>query len=184
MIHRTLEIKVLEINTEARDRRTGMTPWSSRRYVRVDVSDIDIPGEKGMQSVAFQAKMEYARQSLKSKNSKRSDDGGPEDHNPVVNCSKIKLSKPQQVALKTCYEHQNTLRRWPGVFWTYPGAKKAASFGFDLPEWSTSIATVRCLEHKGLMERALEYEEEWRDTRITTPLGRKIASMIEVKASV
>jgi len=90
---------------------------------------------------------------------------------------RIKLSKPQQVALRTCHEHQGTLRRWPGGFWTYPGVRYD-NYSKGIPEWWTVTATIRCLERLGLLIRAHEQDEEWRDTRITTPLGRAIAETL------
>lgn len=63
--HRTLEIKIMECDTEELD-ANKMSVHRAVRYVRVDISDTVLPPESAMQSIAFQAKMEYARQSAKA----------------------------------------------------------------------------------------------------------------------
>ena len=74
-----------------------------------------------------------------------------------------KLSTTQQGVLDILAEqHQGSLVRLPGGFWTYPGCKLRAD---TVPTWWVDVRTVRSMERQGILERTNEYQEEWRDTR-------------------
>lgn len=79
----------------------------------------------------------------------------------------MKLSPTQEEALKMMKEKGGgRLVRWPGGFWTYPGADGKAVYGFGgffeyfRPEWSCSTNTVRALAKKGLVEIRYSYGRE------------------------
>lgn len=71
------------------------------------------------------------------------------------------------------------LIRLPGGFWTTPSTPiKGKSTGSrfyaptDIPEWSTTVQTVRAMEKRGWVRRTNTHPEEWRDEREMTEAGR------------
>ena len=60
------------------------------------------------------------------------------------------------------------LERWPGGFWTVPGAAFEHRGGYDVPAWHTGTQTVRSMERHGLLRRTGRYPEEWKDDRELT----------------
>jgi len=85
----------------------------------------------------------------------------------------VKLSPEQQRVLDYVREHTGVLVRLRGGFWTTPDTEVVSmrmmqgrhSGNYDVPWWSTSFATVRALERKGVLMRCQKHLEPWRDDR-------------------
>jgi len=65
------------------------------------------------------------------------------------------------------------LVRWDGGFWAPTGTpwqwqKDIGHEAYRLPQWSTTVQTVRAMERKGLLRRLYRHPEEWRDDRQIT----------------
>lgn len=65
------------------------------------------------------------------------------------------------------------LVRWDGGFWAPPGTpwqwqKDIGHEAYRLPQWSTTVQTVRAMERKGLLRRLYHHPEDWRDPRQIT----------------
>lgn len=73
------------------------------------------------------------------------------------------------------------LIRLSGGFWTTPSTPiKGKSTGSrfyaptDIPEWNTTVQTVRAMEKRGWVRRTNTHAEEWRDEREMTDEGRAL----------
>ena len=78
----------------------------------------------------------------------------------------MKLSATQRGVLDvlaTLPTANQRLVRWPGGFWTHPQAREVRP---GVPDWSIGVQTVRSMERAGLLVRAGEHPEEWRDPRV------------------
>lgn len=95
----------------------------------------------------------------------------------------MKLSTTQVAALRGAISADGRLFRWPGGFWLpqRPSDEQARArdeppndlkYGPDGRSMWHGVRTVRGLETRGLVARAHEYPEEWRDTRVVTAAGR------------
>jgi hypothetical protein len=65
------------------------------------------------------------------------------------------------------------LVRWDGGFWAPTGTpwqwqKDIGHEAYRLPQWSTTVQTVRAMERKGLLRRLYHHPEDWRDPRQIT----------------
>lgn len=62
-----------------------------------------------------------------------------------------KLSPTMKDALAEGLAHGGVLERWRGGWWTYPGCpvKKRTADGYDVPEWSCGVDTLRALGLRG-----------------------------------
>jgi hypothetical protein len=74
----------------------------------------------------------------------------------------MKMTKTQTEVVRQMVEAGADLVRIPGGFWTTRGA---VLNGRGAPEWSVQVQTVRAMERAGVLVRANEFPEEWRDTR-------------------
>jgi hypothetical protein len=155
-IHRTMEIKIVECDTEELD-ANKMGVHRTRRYVRVDISDAMIIDERAMQTVAFEAKMEYARQSAKASRKARA-----------------ALSGAQFVALLWMVKHgKGKIVRRPGGFWTVEDMQRLQLGCAKTYPWHTGVSTLMALENKGLVKRVGEEPnlQYWSAPREITPAG-------------
>lgn len=79
----------------------------------------------------------------------------------------MKLSATQKNTIDTLHRNGGRLVRLAGGFWTYDGCAMERD---NVPEWWVSVGTVRVLERHGLLVRANEDHEEWRDARLLVRL--------------
>jgi len=78
------------------------------------------------------------------------------------------MSPTQAEALKRMAAGSGRLIRIRGGYWTTPETPTRPQLGPSghmIPAWSVSVATVYAMEKAGLIERAGEFPEMWRDTR-------------------
>jgi len=89
----------------------------------------------------------------------------------------VKLTQAQLDALRIATNKSGRLYRWPGGYWLPERGPTTAAHHEanrdarpeDRPY--TTIHTVRALESRGLLARANEYPDEYRDTRLVTEAG-------------
>lgn len=79
------------------------------------------------------------------------------------------LSEKQQETVRRMRADQGRIERRDGGFWITPNT--AGGDGGPTWSWWTPIATVRCLERLGYVERTREIVDEWRDPRKLTEKG-------------
>lgn len=94
------------------------------------------------------------------------------------------MTKPTEIqadALRQMIAHGGRLLCEPGGFWTYPEAPRVqrwegplgrAPHTVEAPVWWVSVQTVRAMERNGWVVRA-GVQEEWKDERLVTSLGRE-----------
>lgn len=71
---------------------------------------------------------------------------------------------PEQTrVLEYLRAHGGILVRRPGGFWTTPDAKGQQVAMTMVPDWYTTVQTVRAMGKKGLLVRANRWREDWRD---------------------
>ena len=89
-------------------------------------------------------------------------------------------SKPSTEQIETLrrmrQDPTGRLVRLPGGFWSTPSTPRARNDrGYDVPEWSTAVQTVRAMEARGWVARTNAHAEDWRDDREITDAGRLLA---------
>jgi hypothetical protein len=79
-------------------------------------------------------------------------DGGAE-WNEVKLMRSYNLSKTMLDVINQMRDHDGTLTRMTGGFWTYEGVQTTyCRCGYDSPEWHCGVKTLRALEDRGLIE--------------------------------
>ena len=89
----------------------------------------------------------------------------------------MKPSPTQLDVLAQLRKAGTKLVRWPGGFWTYDGCPSRTDlidFGNEVPEWYTTLQTIRAMERRGWLVRTQVHPEEWRDERTVTIEGLKL----------
>lgn len=183
-IQRVLEINIVEHDTEELD-TNNMGVHRQIRHVRVDISDTVVPPESAMQSVAFQAKMEYARQSAKASRAAKKMASSAKTMVAEVVKKRVKLSDAQFVALLWVTKcGDGRLHPWPGGFWTIGDMKSKPKTKWQdhhVPMWYTTTSTVVAMATHGLLQRANDDYSvpKYRATHIVTDLGRRALEVAE-----
>jgi hypothetical protein len=85
-----------------------------------------------------------------------------------------KVTVEQAEVLRRLSTGAGRLIRIHGGFWTTPEMPMKPDRKEKVPQWWTSVQTVRAMERKGWLDRANRLPEEWKDDRVLTEAGREL----------
>jgi hypothetical protein len=88
-----------------------------------------------------------------------------------------KVSVEQAEVLRRLGAGSGRLIRIHGGFWSTPETPMKPDRKEKVPQWWTSVQTIRAMERKGWLARAGKLPEEWKDDRVLTDAGKALAAI-------